>query len=196
MVRKGKLNEARGLLVKALVIAPKSPVTGELRDVLGNVNAQIFFFKEPSPRKTEYTVKQGDALSSIARKFNSSPEAIMHVNNVDSTMIRRGEKLLVPQLDFAITIDLPRNRVVMHDSRGFFTQYPIVSVPLPPTRKSAIETKVMAKSLQENGKPVQADHGTPKEDAPRIDLGHPGLCALWSRGRKTGEHFRTCCHHG
>jgi LysM repeat protein len=174
LVRKGKLNEAQAILVKALVIAPKSPVTRELRDVLGNVDAQIFFSKEPSPRKTEYTVKQGDALSSIARELDSSAEAILRVNNLDSTLIRPGEKLLVPRLNFTITIDLPRNRLVVHDSRGFFTQYPIVSAQLPPTRRSAIETKVTAKSFWENGKPVQADHGTQEKGTPRIDLGHPG----------------------
>jgi LysM repeat protein len=174
LAREGKLKEAQEILIKALVIAPKSPVTGELRDLLGNVNAQIFFSKEPSPRKAEYIVKQGDALSSIARKFDSSPEAIMHVNNLDSTLIRPGEKLQVPQLDFAITIDLPRNRVVMHDSRGFFTQYPIVSAQLPSTRKSAIETKVAGKSFWGNGKPVQADKGMQNEGTPRIDLGHAG----------------------
>src|SRR6059058_1769801 len=89
-VREGKLNEAREILVKALVLEPKSPVTRELRDLLGNVDTQIFFSKEPSPRKTEYLVKQGDALSSIARNLDSSAEAIMRVNNLDSALIRPG----------------------------------------------------------------------------------------------------------
>ena len=174
LVHQGKLHEAQALLVKALLIAPKSPVTGDLRDLLGNVNAQIFFSKEPSPGKTEYIVKQGDALSSIARKLDSSPEAIVHINNLDSTMIRPGEKLLVPRLDFSITIDLPNNRLVMQDGHGFFTQYPIVSAQLPPTRRSEVQTKVGTKSFWENGKAVQADHGMQKEGTPRIDLGHPG----------------------
>lgn len=183
LVHEGKLNQAQALLVKALVIAPKSPVTGELRDLLGNVNAQIFFSNESWPRKTEYIVKQGDALSSIARKLDSSPEAIIRINNLHSTLIRPGEKLLVPRLDFSITIDLPHNRVVVHDSRGFFTQYPIVSAQLPPTRKSAVQMKVAAKSFWENGKPVQADHGTQKGSTPRIDLGHPGY-VLYGTGEE------------
>jgi LysM domain len=77
LVGEGNLTEARAILVNALIAAPKSPVTRELRDLLGDVNTQIFFSKEPSPRKTEYTVKRGDALSSIARKLQSSAEAIM-----------------------------------------------------------------------------------------------------------------------
>ena len=175
MVREGKLNEARAIAVKALITAPKSPVTRDLRDLLGEVNTQIFFSKEPSPRKTEYTVKRGDALASIARKLKSSAEAIIRVNDLDSTLIRPGEKLLVPQLDFTITIDLPRNRVIVHDGHGFFTQYPIASVDLPPARQPTIQTKVTAKSFWENGKPVRPNQKFQEEEAtPRINLGHAG----------------------
>jgi LysM repeat protein len=174
LVREGKLSEARAILVKALITAPNSPVTRELRDLLGEVNTQIFFSKEPSPRKTEYIVKRGDALASIARKLKSSTEAILRVNELDSTLIRPGEKLLVPQLDFTITIDLPRERVVVHDSRGFFTQYPVASTELPPARESTIQTKVVAKSFWENGKPVPPGKTLEKQGIPRINLAHAG----------------------
>ena len=174
LVDEGKLTEARAILVKALITAPKSPVTRELRDLLGEINTQIFFSKESSPRKTEYTVKRGDALASIARRLDSSTEAIIRVNDLDSTLIRTGEKLFVPQLDFTTTIDLPRDRVIVHDSRGFFTQYPIVSAKLPPTRHATIQTKVTAKSFWENGKPVRPGPESQKEGTPRIDLGHTG----------------------
>jgi LysM repeat protein len=170
----GKLKEARKILVNALLTAPKSPVTRDLRDLLGDVNTEIFFSKEPSPRKTEYTVKAGDALSSIARKLQSSAEAIVRVNDLNSTLIRPGEKLLVPSLDFTITIDLPRDRVIVHDSHGFFTQYPIASVDLPKTRQTVIQTKVTAKSFWKNGKPVRAGRDLKQEGTPRIDLGHRG----------------------
>jgi LysM repeat protein len=174
LVHEGKLSEARRILVETIITAPKSPVTRELRDLLGDVNTQIFFSKESSPRKSEYIVKRGDALSSIARKLESSAEAIMRVNDLNSTLIRPGEKLLVPQLDFTITIDLPRDRLVVHDSHGFFTQYPIASADLPPGRKPTIQTKVTAKSFWENGKPVRPSHGLQKEGTPRIDLGRAG----------------------
>lgn len=172
----GNLKEARTILVSALLTAPKSPVTRELRDLLGDVNTQIFFSQEASPRKTEYIVKRGDALSSIARKLQSSAEAIMRVNDLKSTLIRPGEKLLVPQLDFTITIDLPRDRLVVHDSHGFFTQYPVASAELPPTRQPTIQTKVTAKYFWENGKPVRStrEFQKEKEGTPRIDLGRRG----------------------
>ena len=190
----GNLKEARTILVNALITAPKSPVTRELRDLLGDVNTQIFFSKEPSPRKTEYIVKSGDALSSIARKLRSSPEAIVRVNNLNSTLIHPGEKLLVPALDFTITIDLPRNRVVVHDSHGFFTQYPIASAELPPTRQPTIQTKVTAKSFWDNGKPVRSAREFQKkeeEGTPRIDLGRRGyvLYGVEEESEATGSQI-------
>lgn len=174
LARRGQLSEAREILVKALITAPRSPVTRELRDLLGDINTQIFFSKEPSPRKTEYTVKRGDALASIARKLESSTEAITRVNNLDSTLIKPGERLFVPRLDFTITIDLARDRVIVHDSRGFFTQYPIVSVELPSARHSSIQTKVTAKSFWQNGKPLRLNQRLQNGSTPRIDLGRTG----------------------
>ena len=145
-----------------------------MRDLLGDINTQIFFSKEPSARKIEYTVKSGDALFSIARKLKSSADTIMRVNDLDSTLIRPGERLLVPPLDFAITIDLPRERVVVHDSRGFFTQYPIADADLPPSRKPPVKMEVKAKSFWKDGRPVAANRGSAKDAMPRIYLGRAG----------------------
>lgn len=160
-----KLPEAREILVGALTSAPRSPVTRELRDLLGEVNTRLFLQKETSPRKIEYTVASGDALSSIARKLKSSADAIMRINGLDSTKIRPGDKLLVPQLDFTITIDLPRERVVVHDGHGFFTQYPIAAVDLPKTRAAKVETRVTAKSFWDNGRAVTRRRGASEKDA-------------------------------
>lgn len=174
LVRAGKLPEARAVVTEALATMPKSPVTRELRDLLGDINTQIFFSKEPSARKIEYTVKSGDALFSIARRLKSSTDTIMRVNDLQSTLIRPGEKLFVPPLDFTVTIDLPRQRVVVHDSRGFFTQYPIADAELPPSRKPPMRMEVKAKSFWKDGRPVAATGASSKDAMPRIYLGRAG----------------------
>ena len=160
------MEEARTILIEALTSAPTSPVTRELRDLLGEINTRLFFSDKTSPRKKEYTVNSGDALSSIARKLQSTTDAIMRVNDLDSTMIRPGEKLVVPQLDFTITIDLPRERVIVHDGHGFFTQYPIAAADLPATRALTLQTKVQAKSFLANGQPL-GDDRKPSAEARR-----------------------------
>ena len=173
LVSEGKLDEARAILVTALITAPNSPVTRQLRDLLGDVNTEIFFSKEPSPRKTEYTVKRGDAISSIARKLESSAEAIMRVNDLDSTLIRPGEKLFVPRLDFTITIDLPRNRVVVTTVAGFSLNTQWFQPICRGRHESTIHTKVAAKSFWEKAS-WWPSHGLQKEITPRIDLRRAG----------------------
>ncbi len=174
LVGENKLEQARAILVNALITSRHSPVTREMRDLLGDINTRIFFSNAPSLRKTEYKVKRGDTLSSIARKLQSTADAIMHLNNLDSTLIRVGETLVVPRLDFTITIDLPRERVIVHDGHGFFTQYPIASADLPPTRKHAFQTTVMAKSFSGSGQPVRKSYPENNGAGPLIHLRRPG----------------------
>lgn len=170
----GRLHEARDLCVRALLTAPLSPVTLELRDMLGSINTELFFQQEPSPRKEIYTVNRGDALASIARKLRSSTDAIMRINQLDSTLIRPGDQLLVPRLDFTITIDLPRERIVLHDGHGFFTQYPIAAADLPPTRATRLETKVRAKTFLADGQPVARGSDPAQSATPWIFLQRSG----------------------
>jgi LysM repeat protein len=189
--RDGKMREARDVVIKALTTAPRSPVTRELRDLLGEINTSIFFSDEPSPRKIEYTVKRGEALSLIARKLTSSAEAIMRVNKLASTLIHPSEKLFVPQLDFTITIDLSRNRVAVHDSHGFFTQYPIAYVDLLDSQRGTLQTRVKAKSFWTDGRRVTRNRATSDQAIPRIYLSHIGyvLYGVVERGETAGSEM-------
>ncbi|HEY4281542.1 MAG TPA: LysM peptidoglycan-binding domain-containing protein [Chthoniobacterales bacterium] len=170
LVKAGKLSEARDVIIAALTSAPRSPFTRQLRDLLGELNTRIFFSAEPSPRKTEYLVRRGDALSTIARKLKSNADVIMRINNLGSTTIRVGEMLSVPRLDFTISIDMPRERVVVHDGYGFFTQYPIIAADLPPVRIPTIQTRVRAKTFSMNGEPAASGQNGGEESIPRIYL--------------------------
>lgn len=49
----------------------------------------------PSPNN-EYTVVSGDTLYSIARKFNTTVDAIMELNNLTSTTLQIGQILKIP----------------------------------------------------------------------------------------------------
>lgn len=43
-----------------------------------------------------YTVKAGDNLNTIARQFNTTPDALKDSNNIRGNIIRAGEQLLIP----------------------------------------------------------------------------------------------------
>ncbi len=172
LVEEEKLAEARDLITRALTVWPESPVTTGLRDLLGEINTRLFFSKTPTVRKTEYVVRRGDALGRIARRLQSSTDLIMRTNEMTSTLLRPGDQLLVPSIDFTITVDLPRERIVVHDSRGFFTQYPIVMAELPPSRRSRQETRVRARSYWKEGERVRPRPGNPQAAATWIHLGN------------------------
>ncbi len=82
----GKLTEARDALVAFIQKYPSGKHLDEARDVLGEINIDIFLSRHPSPEKIDYVVKSGDVLAKISRKLNTTPELIMRMNNMSGTM--------------------------------------------------------------------------------------------------------------
>jgi len=60
----------------------------------------------PSPTPFVYTIKSGDTLSAIAKKYNTTVEALMEANNIgDATNIQVGTRLTIVQPpDFTLTM--------------------------------------------------------------------------------------------
>ncbi|MCX7710207.1 MAG: LysM peptidoglycan-binding domain-containing protein [Clostridia bacterium] len=54
------------------------------------------------PQTTSYTVRAGDSLFSIARRFNTTVESIMTLNNLTSTSLTIGQRLRIPLYTEAI----------------------------------------------------------------------------------------------
>ncbi len=150
----GKATEAQTLLREQLRLHPQAPDARAARELLGAINTELFFSRDELYGKTEYVVQRGDSLGRIARKLKSSPEMIMRANDLDSTLIRVGERLVVPDGDFTLTIDLERERVVVHHGDGFFKQYPIQSIDVPRSSQSRVSTKVTATTFWKEGKRV------------------------------------------
>src|SRR3989440_10057936 len=58
--QEGKIPEARAALAGYGQKYPTSPHADEAKDLLGEVNIDIFLSRTPSPEKEEYVVKGGD----------------------------------------------------------------------------------------------------------------------------------------
>lgn len=73
-----------------------------------------------------YTVQNGDSLYSIAKKFNTSVDEIIRVNNLTSTILQLGQKLVIPNYtnidenisDFISDTDNPDNTTMYTVSSG------------------------------------------------------------------------------
>src|ERR1700726_4022302 len=140
--QEGKLPEARAALTAFIEKYPTGLHADEAKDLLGEVNIDIFLSRTPSPEKEEYIVKSGDVLQKIAHKMKSTPELIMRMNNLSGTMLRIGEHLLISHPDFSMVIQRKANSVVVLNHGAFFKQYHVREAKLPGKQPAKISAKV------------------------------------------------------
>ena len=171
----GKLSDAQELLHKQLRIDGKRPEAKAARELLGEINTEMFFSTKMPFGKTEYVVKRGDTLWRIARQLDSTPEVIMRTNQMDSDRLRPGDRLLVPNAEFTVTLDLPNERAVVHTGDGFFKQYPIVAINLRRSIQTTITTRVKGVTFWKDGT-IMAASSYPERLAgtPRLHLATGG----------------------
>lgn len=172
--RDGKLTEAQKLLRDQLHLYPQAAPARAARELLGSINTELFFSDKSLYGKTEYIVERGDSLARIARKLKSTPDLIMRVNSLESTLIHPGDRLLIPDDEFTVTIDLPNERAVVHHGDGYFKQYPIQAVDLPPSSQPRISTQVNAIAFWKDGERIAANTAEASEATPWINLSRPG----------------------
>jgi len=150
----GKLAETRDALVAFIRKYPSGKHLDEARDVLGEINVDILLSRYPSPEKAEYVVKSGDVLAKISRKLKTTPELIMRMNNMSSTMLHIGEHLLISHPDFAMVIQRKANLVVLLNHGAFFKQYHVQEAKLSPKQPAKITAKVAETMAWRGGKRV------------------------------------------
>src|SRR5438105_9096965 len=150
----GKMPEARAALAAFVQKFPTSPHADEAKDLLGEVNIDVFLSRTPSPEKEEYIVKSGDVLQKVAHKVKTTPELIMRMNNMSSTMLHIGEHLLISHPDFSIVVERKPKLLVVLNRGGFFKQYHVREEKLPAKVPSKVTTKVAEVMAWNGGKRV------------------------------------------
>jgi LysM repeat protein len=152
--QEGKLADARAALTAFIQKYPTGQHTEEAKDLLGEVNVDIFLSRTPSPEKEEYIVKPGDVLQKIAHKLKSTPELIMRMNNLSGTMLHIGERLLISHPDFSIFVQRKPKLLVLLNHGAFFKQYHLREEKLAPKQPSRVQTKVAEVMAWKDGKRV------------------------------------------
>ena len=171
----GKLGEARDALALFLQKFPAGQHSEEARDLLGEVNLQILLSDYPSPEKQQYIVKKGDVIARVAHKMGTTPELIMRMNSLQSTMLRIGEKLMISHPDFGLFIQRKAQTVVLLNHGQFTKRYRILKVKLSPAKQPArVTTKVAEIMAWRNNKRVGLGTREYRESTRWIRFAAPG----------------------
>ena len=104
--------------------------------------------------KVEYIVLRGDVLDRVAHKTKSDPELIFQANGLDRIMLRIGQKLVIPQVDFAIDVRLKDKKLILLDHGRFFKSYPLEDFRPLSKKNPVINTKIQEKIAFKDGKRV------------------------------------------
>lgn len=125
----GKLLEAREALAGFVERYPESSRIDEAKNLLGDINTDLFLSTRPAPEKQIYIVHGGDVITRVAGKLKVTPELLMRANRLEGTMLRIGQKLTVAPADFSVVISRKKDRVTLLNKGRFFKQYAIRSWP-------------------------------------------------------------------
>lgn len=126
LVEKGDLAGAREEAFAALGRAATSEDARAVEDVLGDVNARAAFSAAPMPEKTNLTIRAGDRLDAIARKYGTTMDLLQAANGItDPGRIRIGKTLRIVSGTWTVDVLRRSNELVLHLNGRFFKRYSI-----------------------------------------------------------------------
>ncbi len=146
--------EARVAVEAFLVRYPDSSHHDEAENLLGSINLSELFSGRAGPDRTEYIVQRGDVLDRVAHKMKSDAELIYQANNLDRIMLRIGQKLEIPQVDFSVQVHLASRKLTVLNHGKFFKAYPILDARPLPKKSGEIHTKIQEKIAFREGRRV------------------------------------------
>lgn len=71
-------------------------IFSEAMTELGSLKKDLVLLNEESVPETTYTVRPGDSLEKIARRYNTSIDMLKKMNSLQSDLIRPGQSIAVP----------------------------------------------------------------------------------------------------
>ena len=133
---------------------PDSTHHDEAETILGELNVVDLMSNAPGPDKIEYVVQRGDVIDRVAHKTKCNEELLFQANGMERTMLRIGQKLRVPQVDFAVEVHLKAHKVVLLNHGRFFRSYPVENSRAIAKKFPDIRTKVQEKVATKDGRRV------------------------------------------
>ncbi|MCD4780727.1 MAG: L,D-transpeptidase family protein [Candidatus Omnitrophica bacterium] len=120
-----KLLETKKLLEQLLNDYSDFQQIERIQEELEAVNMEIIHSNIPTEQSIVHTVKRGDTLGALAKKFGTTVELIKKNNNLPSDMIRIGQKLRIWTGKFNIFVDKSQNILILKNKEDVVKVYSV-----------------------------------------------------------------------
>ncbi len=101
------------------------PAREAAEGILDAVDIELILSPRPMPEKIEYTIKSGDTLGELAKKYGTTVDLIQKGNNVSGSLIRVGDRYRVLSGQFSITVDRSKNTLTLYLNDQYFKRYAV-----------------------------------------------------------------------
>ena len=152
LIATGDFEEAKKKLHFIINFSPGSPAASEARRILGEIYLDEIFAPGENVWKKKHVVKRGEFALNLAKKYETTLDCMMVVNQLNRLQIHPGDELYMVALNFNVRIDLKRKalslrRTISTEPRRdeFVKDYKIERFRLPSQKKSFVQTKVKDK---------------------------------------------------
>lgn len=126
-IAKGEIENAKEYCEKIIGSSNSPRIKETTIDKLGDLNMKLLFSPTSTKTSEVYSIKAGDTLSAIARKFNTTVALLEKSNQLKSSLIKPGQKIKVTANKFSIVIDTKRNELFLNYDGKLFKRYKISS---------------------------------------------------------------------
>lgn len=156
---KNKLPESKQLYKRLVEEFPNSNEVMNWQKKVEEINIRLLFSSTITPRSTYYEIKQGDSLSKIASKFNTTVELIQKSNNLKDDKILPGRKLKVWTAPFSVVIDKSQNSLILKTDEEVIKTYVVATGKdnCTPVGKFKITNKLLNPTWFKSGVVVKPD---------------------------------------
>ncbi len=146
LTRSNNLEGAKEKLLQVIKIYRDSEKFFDARRVLGEMNVDRLFSRSPMPGKLEFTVSKGDVgLDPIANKNRTTIPFVRRINNLSTSVIHPGDRLILYPLDFEIQVRPNKHLLTLYYRGEFFKDYPILEIKLAPGAKLPATSVIASK---------------------------------------------------
>jgi lipoprotein-anchoring transpeptidase ErfK/SrfK len=127
LIAGGNKTAGRAMLKEFIEKHPDSALIADAQKKLWDVNVAILFSGELDAYSTRYTVRPGDTLFGIAKKFSTTVDLLMQANNLKTDVIMAGTKIKVPAVTFSVVVDKSQNTLALKAGEEVFKVYRVAT---------------------------------------------------------------------